>query len=367
MRRLKICSLLTLFIFCMTACEEKQEGGKVSPPVTEVSKITADIKITEGVSKQKVTTTPKLTKVPERKINEIIKGEVWELGNSQANLLALGYICENEGMLYYKDLNHEGYLCVSKPDGTDKRVLSKDSPRAIQVVGDYIYYIDDGIQSNTYNRIKRVHKDGIEAEVLGEERAGSILVTEKGIFFNEVDYIGRMELDGSGTDIVFKREDGGDFGWFCIYGDSIITGGVSGGAKIEAVKLDGSEAVTLYNGAMYPQISGETLFFLKGTGNMSAVSLATGEEKEWKGTYGLRSVFFNGKLYYTNMRQISAITTSTDVVEVIYSENSDKIDTQVELYGVANNRLYFTEKTTDVDLPVFRFYDLETGEIGLVL
>lgn len=376
MRKGKVLFLMMLLGLSLAACGKDQGAEKSTPPGIE-GEDNVSPQVSDAGEEKKPTAEP--TKAPAKAtatvikttaINEAVQGTSWELGNSQGNLLAQGYVCEHEDKVYYQDFNHDKYLCVMNPDGTDKRVVTEEIPRAIQVVGEYIYYIVDDTESAYYNRIKRVKKEGGEAESLGNERAGSMLVTKEGIFFTGGDGIMRMEADGSKEKTLAAGDGTKDYGWLCIYGDSIITGGVLGEISLRAVKLDGSEEVTLYSGYMYPQVDGDKLYCAGEKGELTEISITTGEQRAWNTLYVNRSVCYDGMLYYTNGRQLGVMDTGKGEEMVLYPKDNGNELTTLELYGVAANRLFFaeTEKedTEKNGREVFKYINLETREVTTV-
>lgn len=373
MRREKLILAGVVLGICFAGCGKGQKTNtELTPSITQTEKVPS----LSGEKESTPTSTPAIspTKQPSeekqsKKLQEVIQGTAWELGNSQGNLLAQGFICEDEGKIYYQDLNKDKCLCVMNPDGTEKKVITKDTPRAIQVFGEYIYYIDSNPESATYNRIKRIKKDGSGGEILSEERAGNMLVTKDGIFYTGENCIGRMMEDGSNVQTVVAGDGRKDYGWLCIYGDSLITGGVVGGVSIRSVKIDTGEENLLYNGYFFPHVEGDMLYCSTQKGNMTAISITTGEQKVWENTYGNRSVIYDTKLYYTNGRELLSVTGEKS--DVLYGVSDENKQGGIELYGVAAGCLFFTEtESTDTTgkecSTVFKFINPVTMEVTKV-
>lgn len=358
---------------CLAGCAKKDDTSLKEKPI-----------ITQGQTKPLLSgekeemptsvptngsTKPMTEEKESKKVQEVIQGEAWELGNSQGNLLAQGFVCENQGKIYYKDLNGDEYLCVMNSDGTGKKVIAKDIPGAIQVWGEYIYYIDSNPESVTYHRIKRIKKDGSGGELLGEERAGNMLVTQEGIFYTGENCIGRMQEDGSNVQTVVAGDGKKDYGWLCIYGDSLITGGVLGGINIRSIKIDTGEEHLLFNGYSFPHVEGDKLYCSTQKGDMTEISLITGEQKIWENSYGHRSVICDTKLYYTNGRELLWI--NGEISEILCGVSEEIKQGAIELYGSAAGCLFFTE-TEAVDTTgkeyrnVFKFINPVTMEVNVV-
>lgn len=358
--------LLIYILICMTGCgtktsEANENNKNLSSGESQVSVLNP--KPTEKENeKTESSVTPKPTQgVP--KVTQIVDGKPTVLGNSQANLLALGYVCEYDGKLIYRDVNHENYLCMSNVDGTDKVILSEDFPRAIQVVDGYVYYIEDDNCKDTYNRIKRIALNGTEAEYLGEEKAGTMFVTEEGVYFNSQEWIGLMDFEGCMVRKIGEHT-GNDFGWLCIYGDCIFASGIANGMRLDALKLDGSQVTQMLDGCLFPHIFDDVLYYVPGQGGICALSLVTGEEKNWKNISVDRSAVWNQSLVFCNATKIGKINLDTNLVNYIYPAEEGVDQIMFESYGIALDHLFFKEKRIDSGEVTFRCIDLITGVVS---
>lgn len=352
----------------LTACGK--HSGKED---TVTPGITNGAEMSEESPKQDTTKAPDVTKASisvgkkEEPVSvvDVVKGEAWDLGNLQGNLLNEGWVCESEGKLYYRDFNHDNFLCKMNPDGSEKQVLADEIPRAIQVVGNWVYYIDDEKDGKLRGRIKRVSKDGGEVTVIGEDKAGYILVTEEGIFYSSRDIM-KMNLDGSGRTVVQEYTGKADYAWLSIFGDCVFTEDVLSGKQLYAVKLDGSGQYLLGEGVMYPTVSGTSLWFSGKKGEFTELSLVTGEKTVWDGTYVMRSVQYKNAVYYHNSYAIYAIKEGDKAVEKLYP-NDPEGKHFIDLFWVAADKIYFCDYLTEKDATLtFQYMDLETGELGIV-
>lgn len=362
--------ILLLMCISITLCgcnEEKQDQNNTlsedSPTgiMKEDHNQSSNIKPTEEVRVTPAETASPSPAQGQSKVNEFVNGSPILLGNTQANLLASGYVCEYNGHLIYRDMNHDNALCMSNVDGTGKTVLSEDFARAIQVVDGYVYYIEDDAEKDTYGRIKRVALDGTDVEYIGEEKAGTMFVTEDRIYFSSQNYIGVINPDGT---LLYKlgEQTGNDFGWLCIYGDCLMGSGVANGMKMDALKLDGSGVTRILDFCLFPYVDGDSLYYVSNKGGLSVLSLITGEEKAWNMENVQRSAIWNQWLIYNNSNSIGKIDLETGVDETIYPwEKTEQV--YLESYGIALNRLFFTEKNRDTGVTLFKSMDLITGEV----
>lgn len=351
----------------LMACgKQSEKEGKVTPGITNEAELSVEN------AKQDVTKAPDVTEAPTSAGNkevasvvDVVKGETWELGNSQGNLLNEGWVCESEGMLYYRDYNHDNFLCKMNLDGSGKQVLAEEVPRAIQVMGEWVYFIDDEKEGQLYSRIKRVSKEGGEVTVIGEEKVGYCIVTEDGIFYSTKD-IKRMNLDGSGSSIIDKYTGVGEYAWLSIFGDCLFTEDVLSGKQLYAIKLDGSGRHLLEEGGLFPTVNGDSLWFSGNSGEVTELSLVTGEKKTWNGTYGMRSVQYKDTVYYHSSDALYAIEEGDKIVEELYPKDSEGKHF-IELFWVAADKIYFCDYLNEADTTVtFQYLDLITGELGIV-
>lgn len=363
--------LLIILGLCFAACGKKQGNETSDSLVTSGEGEDVSAVATKGTMPTNEPTSTAVEELPmgvqKKAINDVIQGDEWNLGNSQGNLLALGYICESSGILYYRDYNQSNFLCTVNLNEGEKFVLARDIPRAIQVMEDFVYYIDDDKESANYNCIKRIKREDGKIEIIGREQVGSMIVTKDCIYYTGRDYIAKMNIDGTNIEKIVEKKGAGDYGWFCIYGDSIITGGVLYGTKLLGVNLDNGDENLLYQGYMFPQIEEDMLYCSNEKGKITAVSISTGESKTWQNAYGNRSVCSKGLLYYTNGSQLCLIDTKTDEVRVLYPIEKNVESSSIELYGLANNCLFFTEREKREDArPLFKYINLKTMEISVV-
>jgi len=363
MKLKKMGNVFGIVCICMMAsCGTSEPGESVIAP-----SVTNGAEVSENQIEKVVTKAPteETKKTEFANVTEVVVGEVWELGNLQGNLLNEGWVCENDGEIYYRDYNHDNFLCKMNPDGSGKQVLAEEIPRAIQVVGDWVYFIDDDTDGEQWGRIKRVGKNGGEVTVIGEDKAAYMFVSEEEIIYNSRD-IKKMNIDGSGSVIVQKYTGKADYAWLSIYGNCVFTEEMLDGKRLYAVKLDGSGQYLLDEGVLYPTVSGGTLWYSGKGGALTALSLVTGEKKVWSGTYAMRSIRYKDTIYYHKLDGIYAIQGDEKESVKIYPKDSGEKHF-IELFWVAADKIYFCDYITEEDTTTtFQYMDLATGEVGIV-
>lgn len=363
-KKSKVYAAGLLCIFCIAACSrETEKQGTPTPAPTQPADLTP-ASVPTPTPVKKPTGTPVPTPATAN-LTDLVTGTAWELGNLQGNLFNEGWICESDGELYYRDYNNEGFLCRAKPDGTGKQVLSEDIPRGIQVMGDWVYY---STYDGTVYRIKRIRKDGGEAELVGEDGASYMLVTEDWIFYNVGAYIAKMRLDGSERTVLCEAKEntgGVEYAWLSIYGDCLFSEDVLGGQKLYAVKTDGSGQHLVEQDVIYPVVHEDALYYVKKAGGVQVFSFPAGEGKFMKEMQMSRSVFYKGKLYFNHGKGIFCIGEDGEKKQIC--SYLPKKFPERDLFWAACDRIYFLNYADeDAEEVTLQYFELETGKTGIV-
>lgn len=123
------------------------------------------------------------------------------LGNTTGNIANAGFITQQGNWLYYRGA--EGGLCKIRTDGTGREKLNDDWILYINVVGDWVYYIEDS--DSWSGAICRVRTDGSAQSVLNGDVCQDLYVAGDWIYYEDQskDFATyRMHLDGSGETLV---------------------------------------------------------------------------------------------------------------------------------------------------------------------
>lgn len=241
----------------------------------------------------------------------------------KVNDLRVFALNENQGRLYFSDLNHNYRLSSAKLDGTDVKVISEDMSSDLLFLDGWLYYLnhsDSGreyrIKGNDKEKVITVPKASLlakdEPEVMtpgstnsnrsnggffasigdsvifvsqnqtagifrldGEEtptmispdQGRNLNVWKDWIYYiNETDYSGiyRMKADGSDTQIVLDISVGN----LLIYGNWMYFLNHADNARIYKAKVDGSELspVSQSEGLFAFSLEGDWLVFANGQG-----------------------------------------------------------------------------------------------------
>jgi len=118
-------------------------------------------------------------------------------GNSIGNLSTPSYAgcVEQDGWLYYSNWNYKDISKLSKmkKDGTQPTILTNDQVSYINILGDWIYYINVSDNDSIY----KIKTDGSGRCKLSSEKALNITVLGNTIYFSVSGNICKMDLDGN--------------------------------------------------------------------------------------------------------------------------------------------------------------------------
>lgn len=166
-------------------------------------------------------------------------------GNTNGNLANLGLFAYSDGWVYYYK-NHGLYK--TKSDGTSVTLLSNESCRSINVVGDWVYYVSG-------QKVVKIKKDGTARTVLSWiDTAQDCMVISNNIMYY-LDTWGNLfsvNLDGTNamrigdfTSLFFQVE-----GDWIYYNPEISPSGLTTG-NICRIKIDGTQQSKIVDCSAY--------------------------------------------------------------------------------------------------------------------
>ena len=127
------------------------------------------------------------------------------VGNTAGNINNEGLVTKQGDWLFYCQHNYNGIYKV-KADGTEKQRLSEDWPSHINVVGEWIYYCNDG-------EVYKMKTDGTERKKIYNEAPDSMIVIGEWIYFStHFKGVYKMKTDGTEREKMVDMEFEDD--WF---------------------------------------------------------------------------------------------------------------------------------------------------------
>lgn len=192
-------------------------------------------------------------------------------GNTPGNIANFGYYAAHQNWIYYSNFDDSGKLYKMKLDGTGIQKISDDNAKFINVVGDWIYYIN---YSDGKSRINKVKIDGNSKTLLVEynECVEFLNVCGDELYYllgnnkamnNWYYTINELKTDGTNIGEVFRFETCSSPQYFNIYenyGYCLVNHGNSN--NIYRFALDGSNKFTkLADGGITFNVSENWIYY----------------------------------------------------------------------------------------------------------
>jgi len=160
------------------------------------------------------------------------------VGNTAANINNWGIVAMQDDRVYFSLFGDlwMGLFLTSNLDGSDRRVLSRDTAYFINVVGDWLYYSN----FSEGEAIFRIKNDGSEREALNTEASRNVTVIGDWIYYINSDddrTIYRMKTDGSER----ERLNNDTSSFINVVGDWIYYSNVDDNNSIFRISTDGSQ------------------------------------------------------------------------------------------------------------------------------
>ena len=180
-------------------------------------------------------------------------------GNTSGNISNFAFVAKQGDWIYYNN----NTLYKIKTDGTGKNEVCKDMPIFINVVGEWVYYIE---ASSDTNKMYKVKTDGTSRTKLSDDASMYMVVAQDWIYYMNASDEGegklyKMRTDGTSktkvaNEVAFNINISGDWVYYVTIVDS-------GDFEVHKVKKDGT-GLTMLAGATsiaYLNVSGEYLYF----------------------------------------------------------------------------------------------------------
>jgi len=144
---------------------------------------------------------------PDHEFEQELEQEIKPFINISGNIVNGGLVASDGDFIYFSNQGYlrGGYLSVMNYDGSNIQVLTEDLPYYMNVVDDYIYYIDVGSghdvvdDFSNYMMLYRIRTDGSDRQRLGDN-AKDVHVVDGWIYYisySDFRKIYTMRLDGS--------------------------------------------------------------------------------------------------------------------------------------------------------------------------
>ncbi len=273
---------------------------------------------------------------------EDVMGQSEVIEGNLGNMINEGQVCETEDFIYY-GIGSCLYKNKKDADEESKHLLVEENEmcREICVVDDYVYYI-------TSARIKRINKNGGEAQWLTDTPALYMQVTEDKIYFS-CNGVYSMNLDGSNLKLLTKAGMGdsatSDLIWLNLYKDYVLYVSTEEHMALYAVKKDASEVYCLQEHVNFPVVEGDCVYYQDEEEKIVEYSFLTGELRSITDSFQIRPIFMDGKMYCTDYFGIYCFDTETGEKDCVYPNRDTTEDAQkednIDLFWLTENYIFF--------------------------
>lgn len=193
------------------------------------------------------------------------------LGNTPGNLNNGGLFCENEGKIYFSNLEDEGRLYVMDSNLDNIKKVYDDNASYINAAGRYLFYTRrndkmgvSGILNFSNTGLYRMKKNGTALDRLYEEPTQAACLYGNYVYYQHYDkkqglQLYKAKIDGK-EDIQLSDEGVMPCS---VDADRIYYNGVDDDHAIYAMSIQGGDGELVYDGNCYMvTVSGDDLYFL---------------------------------------------------------------------------------------------------------
>ncbi len=132
-----------------------------------------------------------------REENNLI--EVEQRGNTVGNISNLGLVAQHNEWVYF----FEGHLYKSKKDGSESIQLSNDASYLINVIDDWVYYINN----NDGDKIYKIKTDGSSRTRLNDDESWCLNVVGGWIYYSTQSEPGIYKIKTDGSSLMRFHDD----------------------------------------------------------------------------------------------------------------------------------------------------------------
>lgn len=280
------------------------------------------------------------------KVNVKSRNLVDKDANFYGNILNGGIISEKNNLIYYNDSNG---LYKMKSDGLSVTNICNDNANYINVVGDYIYYVNvsDG------NSIYKINKDGTSREKIFSTNAKSINILGDWIYYSKSTENGLnfrlYKIKKDGTNDVKITNDSIIDGQFTIVNDLLYykINSENGGESLYNSKLDGSQKHKLCDNVEQFNINGKSIYYYTSINNGGLFKInLDGSNKNKLSDDVIDSINVSkDKIYYTVDEHINKVLYSID----LNGENKMKLSEANDFINlsISKNFLFYIDDSLD--------------------
>lgn len=172
----------------------------------------------------------------------ILNVKVVPKGNTDSNLINGGLLAEGNEWVYFADYKDRKLFKI-KPDGSSKTALSGDRVNHINVIGEWVYYINE----SDGNKLYKIKSDGSGRKALSTDTVKDLRIIGNWVYYinsSDNDYLYKMKTDGTNKAKIISEKSYS----FSIMGNWIFYSAGTEGQTIYRIKTDGTQKKFLSTG-----------------------------------------------------------------------------------------------------------------------
>lgn len=195
-------------------------------------------------------------------------------GNTAGNLYNNGLFCEYEGKVYFSNPSDKGRLYSMNPDGSEAKIISKDTVSYINIYDDQIFYLRNNSKSSEWvfkNLLYGICSSNLKGDnlsVLHPEITGTVSLCGNYIYYKHYDdettlTLYKMKRDGSDNHLISEE----NIDPSCVYNGDIYFSGISYDHSIFKLDTETDYFSSIYNGNYYmPIYTGSAYYYINLSG-----------------------------------------------------------------------------------------------------
>lgn len=273
-----------------------------------------------------------------------------DFGNTDGNITNLGGACEKDGSVYYQD--SKDYSLYKVSEGSEPVKLNSDPSYFINVMGDYVYYVNENDSFHVY----RMKTDGSENQKIIDYTAYYMTVYKDSIYFvnySDNQNIYKADIDGGNCHKIVNS--------ICYYPviaeDKLYYIDYANDNSVVETDLEGENKHTISDSyyAAYLNYDDGALYYTNaiaqnnkdGDDFLYRTDIASGKTTAVISIPCADINIAEGRIYYKNLKD-----------EKIYSCNTDGKDTKEisdangVYINIANNKIYYLVRDDENNLVV---------------
>jgi len=222
----------------------------VTPIITGRNKTTAP----SATPRPKITNSPAPTEVPF--FSDFKPGEQNTIGNTSSNLSYDSMVTTQGDWIYFQNAYADLKLYKEKIDGSEVKLISNNYCLSLNIIGDWIYYINGNASNDGY--IHKVRTDGKMDTKIGNDQVYDLIVINDWMYYTtrSNNNLYKMKTDGSQKTLICSENVSninivGDWIYYRLSTQSDRDPNIWNCGGVYKIKTDGTQKTEVYSTATF--------------------------------------------------------------------------------------------------------------------